>query len=727
MNLASHMPSIAQLQAAAAAAMGHPPDQAREWLLHARQQGWWDRLPDLHFMAANLLADCPAQRLQHLNAAMSLHGLKPLVLQDNRSGLISRNLAVASPPQTVSVGAQVTVLMTTHNCAGLVAAAIASVLSQTWQPLQLIVVDDASTDDTFNVVQSIARTDDRVQAIRLPHNLGPYGAKMIGLQLAKGEFVTCHDADDWSHPEKIERQVRPLLEQPELVATASCWVRVTDEGLFYSRQGFPFTRWNPSSPLFRRELVLRQAGGWDVVRTGADSEFYDRLKHVFGPKRVLRLSEPLTIGSHRAGSLMTAPDTGYDSQGRSPARQAHMAAWKVWHQHTLARGTKPWVPVHPVMAAKHRAFSAPDALRVDPAKVQACLDALDLTPPATLERPCMLVRSEGLVLNPTLPALLGAEVVKDVGDAANDRRVLGVAGWGNKASTQRAAKRAEELGLPFHRLEDGFLRSMWPGEAYPPLSLVVDGLGIYYDATQPSALERVLNSDEDLLAGPASADVQRARALMQCYGLSKYNHGPPLWLAKARAGKTLLRPDDRQRVLLVDQTAGDMSIAYAQACADTFAQMLQAALYENPDATVYVKTHPQTAAGQAGGHYADLAESERVVPLREPIEPLSLLRQVDAVYVVSSTLGFEALLAGKPVHCFGLPWYSGWGVTHDRLRCERRTRTRTVDELFAAAYLRYARYLNPETHERGTIFDVIAWLARQRRMAGLLQDAPADS
>jgi capsular polysaccharide export protein len=135
---------------------------------------------------------------------------------------------------------------------------------------------------------------------------------------------------------------------------------------------------------------------------------------------------------------------------------------------------------------------------------------------------------------------------------------------------------------------------------------------------------------------------------------------------------------------------------------------------------VYVKTHPETSSGRKGGHFAALADGERVVVLRQAIEPLSLLREMDHVYVVSSTLGFEALLAGKPVHCFGLPWYAGWGATTDALRCDRRTRSRNVDELFAAAYLRYTRYLNPETHERGTIFDVIAWLVRQRRMAGLL-------
>lgn len=304
--------------------------------------------------------------------------------------------------------------------------------------------------------------------------------------------------------------------------------------------------------------------------------------------------------------------------------------------------------------------------------------------------------------------------------------LAGLLAWGRKPSAARAARKAAACRLPLLRLEDGFLRSFQLGQ--PALSLVVDEVGIYYDSTRPSALENLLQSGADVLAGQ-EATAARARALMQRHGLSKYNHAPPLAQVNARQAAEglppLLRPQDRQRVLVVDQTAGDLSIALGGASAQTFADMLAAALAEHPQATVYVKTHPEVSAGRKGGHYAGLADSDRVVVLRQAIEPASLLREMDHVYVVSSTLGFEALLAGKPVTCFGLPWYAGWGATQDRQRCPRRTRTRSVDELFAAAYLHHARYLNPETLQRGTIFDVIDWLARQRQRAGLLGDAPA--
>lgn len=78
-------------------------------------------------------------------------------------------------------------------------------------------------------------------------------------------------------------------------------------------------------------------------------------------------------------------------------------------------------------------------------------------------------------------------------------------------------------------------------------------------------------------------------------------------------------------------------------------------------------------------------------------------------------MGFEALLQGKPVHCFGLPFYAGWGLTRDRAACPRRTRKRGAAEIFAAAYLLCSRYVNPVTGEACTIHEIIRLLAGQRR------------
>ncbi len=270
--------------------------------------------------------------------------------------------------------------------------------------------------------------------------------------------------------------------------------------------------------------------------------------------------------------------------------------------------------------------------------------------------------------------------------------------------------------MPYLALEDAFLRSYGTGATHPPLGLIVDHVGMYYKSNSNNYLEIILNTPADLIFDP----VYEAKNIISSKLLSKYNNSPCLPYSH-------LRSNDFQRVLVIDQTVGDMSVVLGEADSRSFAAMLDSAQKENPNATVYVKTHPEVSSGRKRGYLTHVQDDAHTVVIREPVNPLSLIEHMDRVYVVTSTMGFEALLAGKPVTCFGVPWYAGWGVTDDRVKDSpawaRRTRRRTVDELFAAAYLHYTRYLNPETHERGTIFDVIHWLVRQKAMADRMHGA----
>lgn len=315
------------------------------------------------------------------------------------------------------------------------------------------------------------------------------------------------------------------------------------------------------------------------------------------------------------------------------------------------------------------------------------------------------VLSRGLRRVPHLACLLGARIVAPWSDCD------AVAGWGLRPAAQNARRLAVRLGLPYLGLEDGFLRSVGLGvEGWPALSLVVDDLGIYYDASRPSRLERLIAKVPQ--EGPLLAEADRAMALFLRHRLSKYNHAPdacpPLPVAP--------------RVLLLDQAGGDLSLAYGGVDGAVFQAMLAAALAEHPAAAIVVKTHPDVLAGKRRGHFDPSAEaSGRVSYLAADVNPAVLLEQVDVVYVATSHMGFEALLRGKKVVCFGLPWYAGWGLTDDRhpgvagLR-ERRPGPRSLRQLFAAAYLQYARYVHPETGEAGDIFAVIDYLVWLRRL-----------
>lgn len=321
------------------------------------------------------------------------------------------------------------------------------------------------------------------------------------------------------------------------------------------------------------------------------------------------------------------------------------------------------------------------------------------------------VFSRGLARIPHLDALLGAERVLVRPGAAEARRVDAVVGWGNKRTAQAAIAYAGQHGLPYWRAEDGFLRSIGLGRSgAAPLSVVLDDRGVYYDARTPSLLE-VLLAGED--GGPLDdpALLARATRAMQRIveaGLSKYNDTPP---APAHLPGT-----GRPRVMVVDQTEGDLSIAHGLAEPATFVRMLEAALTEHPDAEILVKTHPDVLAGHRRGCIPTVARPARVRFIADAVNPLVLLREVDHVYVVTSQLGFEALLARKPVTVFGAPFYAGWGLTDDRQIIARRQRRRTLEQLFAAAYILYPRYLDPETGRPGEIEDVIEHLARQRQL-----------
>lgn len=283
-----------------------------------------------------------------------------------------------------------------------------------------------------------------------------------------------------------------------------------------------------------------------------------------------------------------------------------------------------------------------------------------------------------------------------------------ILGWGHKPTADKARRYAAQHNLPYIALEDGFLRSLDLGcKGAQPLSLVVDHTGIYYDAGEPSDLENLLNASgwetPELMdsARLAMRDIIR-------HNLSKYNHAPlaPEWI-----WGDIPAP----RVLVLDQTVGDASVTLGMTHEGCFQAMLEAALAVYPLAHVWVKTHPDVIAGKKRGYLADYAAGRGVRVIAMDCAPLSLLAGADVVYTVTSQMGFEALMLGKEVHCFGMPSYAGWGLTVDRQTCSRRQRQRSLEEVFAAAYLLYARYVNPTRGERCDIHDTIGLLAEQRR------------
>lgn len=323
-----------------------------------------------------------------------------------------------------------------------------------------------------------------------------------------------------------------------------------------------------------------------------------------------------------------------------------------------------------------------------------------------LSKPRLAVVTSGLRKVATLTALLDdAEIIRrrfwQLGDSGCD----GVLAWGQKSSAAVAQRRAIRWGVPLIRLEDGFLRSVGLGNQDAPLSIVIDRVGIYYDANHPSQLE-------DLVAEALTPD-KRDRALAlrrswQHFSLSKYNH------SRISAGEKILT---KGYVLVVDQTAGDISIRLGKANKKSFHDMLDAALRECPTSPVVVKVHPDVTQGRRKGHYdlARLRAHPRITVLDDDVSPAQLLENAIVVYVVTSQMGFEALLWGKSVRVFGMPFYAGWGLTCDELSAPGRRRPVSIEQLIYAALVAYPRYINPETGFRCEIEDLMVWLDFQRQ------------
>ncbi|WP_338534312.1 capsular polysaccharide biosynthesis protein [Leclercia adecarboxylata] len=286
-------------------------------------------------------------------------------------------------------------------------------------------------------------------------------------------------------------------------------------------------------------------------------------------------------------------------------------------------------------------------------------------------------------------------------------------GWGQKANTRQIKQKAHELGLPFWQLEDGFVGYIGhPASGGVPVSLIADPVGVYYDARTPSRLE-------ELIATPCTAAMlERADALtgeLLRLGITKYNcYGAERDLPAALAAR--LQKDGRPNVLLIDQVAGDLSIPGALASEADFIEMVETARRNHPTARLLLRTHPDTRLGKKRGVLARL-ELDDVEVIADHCHPHALLSQVEAVYTVSSQMGFEALWLGKAVYCFGMPFYAGWGLTHDSKTCARRQARVSLSQLVAAALIQYPRYLDPVLGQRCEVEQVLTIIARQQNPA----------
>ena len=231
------------------------------------------------------------------------------------------------PPPTVAGDRKVAVIMTAFQPGPGLLTAVRSIIGQTWQEWELLLVDDASGPSYQATLDEAAALDERIQLIRMETNGGTYQARNAALRhVGSADFVTFHDSDDWSHPRRLERTLEPLRADPGLVATSARGVKARDD-LQLTRPGYHAYSRMAASLVFRRDPVGITLGFFDPVRKSADNEFTRRIAAAF-PGRLTDVTDPVGM-VRRGGDSLSASD--HSKGWRHHTRRHYHQAYQPWH------------------------------------------------------------------------------------------------------------------------------------------------------------------------------------------------------------------------------------------------------------------------------------------------------------------------------------------------------------------------------------------------------------
>ena len=204
----------------------------------------------------------------------------------------------------------ITVILPVYNSERYIAKALDSVFDQTYRPLDVVVINDGSTDKTASVVSQYQQGELPLRYFYQP-NAGPAASRNRGVALAQGDLFAFLDADDWWHPEKLKRQVTLLAQQPALGYVLSHmhvqqeadtpWPTALNQAHYQNDPPCVL----PSALLVRRE-IFQQIGEFDAhYRYCDDTDWFLRAKDAGVPMAIV--PEPLVYKRIHATNLSHTP------------------------------------------------------------------------------------------------------------------------------------------------------------------------------------------------------------------------------------------------------------------------------------------------------------------------------------------------------------------------------------------------------------------------------------
>ena len=271
--------------------------------------------------------------------------------------------------------------------------------------------------------------------------------------------------------------------------------------------------------------------------------------------------------------------------------------------------------------------------------------------------------------------------------------------WGMKRSGKFLRNNMKNKKIVY--IEDGFVHSFGMKKKNIPLSICFDNVGIYYNCNSKNDLKNYIK--EKL----SKENISRAKNIVNLwkkYSISKYNF------------PSFIEPPPSPYILLIDQTFGDLSIEYGDANENSFKKMFEFAVNNWPEHKIVIKSHPDVINSKKKG-CIDISNNtkDNVIILGDIGQINKLIESSAAVCVVTSQVGFEALIYGKDVHVFGNPFYSGLGLTIDHNTNNEEVNNHiTLEQLVFSSLVKYQICFDPRTKKKCEIEQIMEFIHSSR-------------